>query len=108
MSSRTKVLATIVLIAVAAAGIGMYAGSRLKSPEQIAAETAPPEPSLITVPIESRTLSRDVITRANAEYLDSNDLTLTPNVTSGSSQLVPGRVPGRHRARSRRSAGVCL
>lgn len=71
----------------------MYFGSQLRSPEQIAADTAPPEASLITVPVESRTLSRDVITRTTAAFQDSNELTLSQNLTSGSTPVITGRVP---------------
>ena len=34
-----------------------YAGSRIQSPAEVAARTAPPEPSPILVPVESRVLS---------------------------------------------------
>lgn len=93
MSSRTKVLFAIVAVAVAAGFVGWYAGQQIKSPEQIAADTAAPEASLITVPVESRTLSRDVITRANAAFQDSTDLNLNLSTTSGSAPIVTGRVP---------------
>lgn len=92
MGSRTKVLLAIVVVAVAAGFVGWYAGQQIKSPEQIAAETAPPEASLITVPVESRTLSRDVITRTDAAFQDSNDLTLNL-AQGGSTAVVTGRVP---------------
>lgn len=88
----------VIAVAVIAGGVGWYAGQQIRSPEQIAADTAAPEPSLITVPVESRTLSRDVITRANAEFLNSEDLTLdlAAGGAGGAAALQPvvtGRVP---------------
>lgn len=93
MASRTKVLLAIIAVAVAAGFVGWYAGQQIKSPEQIAADTAAPEASLITVPVESRTLSRDVITRTNAAFQDSTDLSLNLSTSGGSAPIVTGRVP---------------
>lgn len=95
MSSRTLALLGVILVAVIAGAVGWYAGQQIRSPEQIAADTAAPEASLITVPVESRTLSRDVITRANAEFLNSEELTLNlaGAAASGAQPIVTGRVP---------------
>ena len=61
----------VVLIAVsAAAGLGWLAGQRVKSPAQVAFETEPPSPSLITVEVELTELAADVISRADVGYDD--------------------------------------
>src|SRR5215210_7058737 len=44
------------------------AGAQIKSPAQIAAETAAPDPSAITVPVERRVLSSEVIVRGTVRY----------------------------------------
>ena len=45
-----------------------YMGSRIQSPAEMAARTAPPEPSPILVPVESRVLSSDVVTRGTVRF----------------------------------------
>ncbi len=57
-------LAAAVLLA---AGAWM-AGRQIRSPAQVAAETAPPQPSAITVPVERRELSSQVIVRGTVRY----------------------------------------
>src|SRR5512134_2841739 len=44
------------------------AGAQIKSPAQVAAETASPNPSAITVPVEKRVLSSEVILRGTVRY----------------------------------------
>jgi len=45
-----------------------YAGSKIQSPAEMAARTAAPEPSPILVPVESRVLSSDVVTRGTVRF----------------------------------------
>ncbi|MFE0774515.1 peptidoglycan-binding protein [Streptomyces sp. NPDC058861] len=57
--------ALLVLLAgclVCSAG-GVYAGTLIKSPAQVAAETSPPPLAVLTAPVEQKVLSRAVITR---------------------------------------------
>lgn len=58
------VLGLAVLLAVAA----WLAGRQIRSPAQVAAETAPPDPSAITVPVERQVLSSEVIVRGTVRY----------------------------------------
>ena len=44
------------------------AASRIRSPAEVAARTAPPAPSQITVPVEKRVLSSDVVVRGTVRY----------------------------------------
>src|SRR5688500_1466740 len=44
------------------------AASRIRSPAEIAARTAPPTPSAITVPVEKTVLSSDVVIRGTVRY----------------------------------------
>jgi peptidoglycan hydrolase-like protein with peptidoglycan-binding domain len=58
------VLGVAVLLAVGA----WLAGRQVRSPAQVAAETAPPDPSAITVPVERRVLTSEVIGRGTVRY----------------------------------------
>lgn len=93
MGSRKRMLAIIVLIAVAAGAGGWFLGRQIESPDEVAAGAAPPEASLITVPVEARTLSRDVIVRGDAQFEDSVDLNLGSALGGGATPIVTGRVP---------------
>ena len=68
MGSRNRTvfvgLGAAVLLAIGA----WVAGAQIKSPAQVAAETAAPDPSSITVPVERRVLSSEVIVRGTVRY----------------------------------------
>ncbi|MEA2022972.1 MAG: peptidoglycan-binding protein [Actinomycetota bacterium] len=86
---RTTTFGLILAAVVISAGAGWFAGSRIKSPAQVAAETEPPTPSLITVPVEMRTLSSDVITRGEIRYEEPVELQLAdPPATLGGAAIV--------------------
>lgn len=82
--SRRVVLAVVTAVAVAAAALGWVAGRQIQSPADAAAEAAPPPASLITVPIETISLSSSVITRGDVVFADSLSLRVGPS-TDGSS-----------------------
>jgi Flp pilus assembly protein CpaB len=67
--SRRVVLVLALLAVVAAGAGGWVAGTRIKSPAQVAAEAEPPEPSLITVPVSRVVIVNDVITRGSLRNL---------------------------------------
>src|SRR5688572_8508937 len=48
--------------------ISWAAASRIRSPAEVAARTAAPRPSAITVPVERRILSSDVVIRGTVRY----------------------------------------
>jgi putative peptidoglycan binding protein len=54
--------------AVVLALVAWLVGQGIRSPAQIAAETAAPDPSAITVPVERRVLSSEVIVRGTVRY----------------------------------------
>ena len=91
---RPTALAGVLALVIAAAGVGWVGGSRIKSPAQVAAETAPPEPSPITVPVERITLSADVIVRGTIAYESLQSFSLdTPPATEGGISIVTGAPP---------------
>ncbi|HEY8093779.1 MAG TPA: peptidoglycan-binding domain-containing protein, partial [Acidimicrobiales bacterium] len=53
---------------VIASAVGWFAGKQIRSPAEIAARTAPPEASLIAVPVEKRVLTSDVVVRGTVRY----------------------------------------
>lgn len=91
---RTTALGGVLALVILAAFGGWFAGSRIKSPAQIAAETAAPEPSPITVPVETITLSADLIVRGVIEFEALQSFALdTPPATEGGVSIVTGAPP---------------
>lgn len=82
-------LAAAVLLA---AGAWM-AGRQIRSPAQVAAETAPPQPSAITVPVERRELSSQVIVRGTVRYGSPQSVVLATSElkqAAGDAEIVTG------------------
>ena len=61
--SRRRVLVGVSTVAALSLGVGVAAGSRITSPEDAAAKTAPPKASQITVPVEKKALASKVVAR---------------------------------------------
>jgi len=55
------------------------AASRIRSPAEVAARTAPPAPSAITVPVEKKVLSSDVVIRGTVRYGAPQSVLLPPS-----------------------------
>ncbi|MDX2973185.1 peptidoglycan-binding protein [Kribbella solani] len=90
--SRRRVLVGISAIAAASLGVGVVAGSRITSPEDAAAKTAPPSASQITVPAEKKALSSKVVGRGDASFDGAVNIRVE---TSGlkTPAIVTGKVP---------------
>lgn len=65
-----------------------YMGSRIQSPAEMAARTAPPEPSPILVPVESRLLSSDVVTRGTVRFGLPQPISIAPSTVKGGAGLI--------------------
>ena len=65
-----------------------YAGSRIQSPAEMAARTAPPEASPILVPVESRVLSFDVVTRGTVRFGLPQPISIAPSTVKGGIGLI--------------------
>ncbi len=65
-NQRTATLALVGVVALAV--VGWVTARQIRSPARIAAETAPPKRSPITVPVVRRTLAAQVIVRGTARY----------------------------------------
>jgi hypothetical protein len=98
---RAAVLALVALVVLA--GAGWVAARQIRSPAQIAADTAPPAASPITASVERRGLATEVIVRGTVRYGAAQSVVLaTSRIKQGSdivtrpprkqATLRPGRV----------------
>jgi peptidoglycan hydrolase-like protein with peptidoglycan-binding domain len=67
LDRKQKLALSLVLVALLAV-VSWVAGSKIQSPAEAAARTAPPAPSPILVPVEERILTSDIITRGTARF----------------------------------------
>lgn len=72
--TRRLIVGIVALVAISATG--WVAASRVQSPAEAAARTAPPKPSLIGVPAVRTVLTSDVVVRATTMYSTPQKLTL--------------------------------
>lgn len=72
------------------------AASRIRSPAEVAARTAPPKASPITVPVERKILSSDVVARGTVRYgAPQNVLLPASTIRRGSPMLTTAPVKGK-------------
>jgi peptidoglycan hydrolase-like protein with peptidoglycan-binding domain len=78
MDRKQKLAVSLVLVVLLAI-LSWVAGSRIQSPAEAAARTAPPTPSPILVPVEERILTADVVTRGTARFGLPQSISLAPS-----------------------------
>jgi hypothetical protein len=90
MRSRKNVRVVVAgLVAVVfLAGAGWVAAGQIKSPAQIAADTAPPTASLLTAQVERRSLSTEVIVRGTGRYGKPESISLPSSSLKTSTQVI--------------------
>ena len=88
VTNRTGILWAVLGVVGGIAFGAWYAGSRIQSPAEMAARTAPPEPSPILVPIESRVLSSEVVTRGTVRFGLPQPISIVPSTVKGSVGLI--------------------
>ena len=71
---RNRPLWIVAAIAVASLATGLGVGRFVISPADAAANSAPPAPGFVTVPVESGPLSNDVTLRADFGFADPVDV----------------------------------
>ena len=81
------VSAGLVVVVLLAAG-GWAAARQIKSPAQIAADTAAPSASLISVPVERRALATEVIVRGTVRYGKPQEIALPVSGLKNATQIV--------------------
>jgi len=84
---RVAALAGAVVVIIAAA-VGWIAGSKIESPADAAARTAPPQPSPILVPIEKRVLSTEIVTRGTARFGLPQPVSIAPSTLKTGPSLI--------------------
>ncbi|WP_092624132.1 hypothetical protein [Jiangella sp. DSM 45060] len=72
--ARSRTLLVVGGTAVIALGAGIFAGTRITSPADAIARTAAPEASEVTVPVETRTLNSEVVTRGDVSAAGAVDV----------------------------------
>lgn len=87
-----RALWIVAAIAVVSLAAGLLVGRFVISPAEAAARAEPPDPGLVTVPVELGELSNDVTIRGEVGYADAADITLDTSSLSGPA-IVTGRVP---------------
>ena len=80
----SSVLATIGVAAI----IAWVAGSRIESPADAAARTAPPVPSPILVPVEKRVLGSSIVTRGTARFGLPQPISIAPSTLKAQAGLI--------------------
>ena len=86
--NRIVVLTTVLATISVAALIAWAAGSRIESPADAAARTAPPAPSPILVPVEQRVLGANVVTRGTARFGLPQPVSISPSALKLQASLV--------------------
>jgi peptidoglycan hydrolase-like protein with peptidoglycan-binding domain len=85
---RNIALGVTLLAVITASAVGWVAGRRIQSPAEIASRTAPPAPSLISVPVELRTLTSDVVGRGTVRYGSPQAVPLPASTLKPGSHIV--------------------
>ncbi len=87
--NRNRLVAGALALVVVAGALGWVIGSQIQSPAEAAANAKPPTPSLITVAVDQRLLSADVIGRGSIDFDDPESLFLSGSVGEpGTPQIV--------------------
>jgi peptidoglycan hydrolase-like protein with peptidoglycan-binding domain len=87
-AARINILYAVLATVAAAASGAWWAGSRIESPADAAARTAPPVPSPILVPVEERVLSSDVVTRGTVRFGLPQPVSIAPSSLKTSPGLI--------------------
>lgn len=88
--SRKRIINLFLLLALMILiSIGSWiAGSRIVSPAEAAARTAPPTPSPILVPVEKRMLTSDIVTRGTSRYGLPQSISIVPSALKTNVEII--------------------
>lgn len=87
-SKNVRIVVAALVGVVVLAGVGWAAARQIKSPAQVAADTAAPKASPISVPVQRRSLATEVIVRGTVRYGSPQVVALPTSSLKTSSQLV--------------------
>jgi hypothetical protein len=96
-AKRVNVLYAVLATVTAAASGAWWAGSRIESPAEMAARTAPPVASPVLVPVEERVLSADVVIRGSVRFGLPQPVSIAPSPLKAGAGLI-ATVPMRNAA----------
>jgi peptidoglycan hydrolase-like protein with peptidoglycan-binding domain len=96
-AKRVNVLYATLAVVTAGASGAWWAGSRIESPAEVAARTAPPIASPVLVPVEERVLSADVVTRGSVRFGLPQPISIVPSTLKAGAGLI-ATVPVRNTA----------
>lgn len=85
-----RTVALLAAVAVVSLVAGLLLSQVITSPNEAAADAAPPAAGPITVPVESRVIANDVVVRGAAQYDGAADVGVA---TGGDAAIVTGRIP---------------
>lgn len=85
---RIATLTIILAFVTVVAAVSWLLGAQIQSPAEAAARTAPPEPSPILVPVETRLLTSDIVARGTARYGLPKTVTLVPSMRKGAPGII--------------------
>lgn len=89
MAAKRVNILYVVLGMVGGMAVGAwFAGSRIQSPAEMAARTAAPQASPILVPVESRVLSSDIVTRGTVRFGLPQPISIAPSTLKGGVGLI--------------------
>jgi len=88
MTNRKRILAVSLVVVISVAIVSWIAGANIQSPAEAAARTAPPTPSPILVPVETRVLTSDVVTRGTARFGSPQSITLAPSALKSGTEVI--------------------
>lgn len=89
MAANRTLSLTVAIVVAAVVAIGAWvAGSRIESPADAAARTAPPAPSAILVPVEERVLSANIVTRGTARFGLPQKISVAPSALKANPGLI--------------------
>jgi predicted RNA-binding protein with TRAM domain/peptidoglycan hydrolase-like protein with peptidoglycan-binding domain len=89
LSARAKVVVTVLGISLGSGALGAVAATQLRSPADAAADTEAPDASRITIEVEQRALSSDVILRGDVRFDDA----VAIRIPAGEGAVVTGPPP---------------
>lgn len=92
VTGSTRTIWIIAITAVVSLGLGIVLSRLIVSPAEAAASAAPPEAGPITVPVEQRALTNDIIMRGDALYEDPVGVIIETGEIGGPA-VVTGQVP---------------
>jgi peptidoglycan hydrolase-like protein with peptidoglycan-binding domain len=98
LAERTRALIIVVVIALAAAAAGFFASQWVRSPAEVAAETAPPPASVITAPVEARVVEDTLVTRGTVGSMSTVNA-IPSEAPAGVTTALITRIPVRAGAR---------